>query len=118
MRYDRNACLKAVLSILLLFALFNVSAMAQPVNGVQVTRIINGSSTFEYMPGDTFAVELDYQVTGVQYLATISETLDNGLTIVNSSNAYVYDTASKTYRWNVTSPVSGLVAARYYTRYR
>ena len=112
MRYDRNAYLKAVLSILLLFALFNVSAMAQSVNGVQVTRIINGSGTFEYMPGDTFTVELDYQVTGVQYLATISETLDPGLAIVNSSNAYVFDSASNTYRWNVTSPVSGISSGK------
>ena len=107
-----KACIRAALVVSLLLLLLCNVASATASSGVQVTRIINGSNdpiiTPGYQAGDIFTVELDYSVTGTQYLVTIGEKLPAGWTILNSTETYRYDTATDTYQWNVTSPLNGV----------
>lgn len=118
MLWDKKACFKAALTILLLISIFNMSAIAQPADGVSVTRIINGSSTSgdgNYKAGDNVLVELDYHVVGVQYLVNVAEMLPSTKwQIINSTEPFTYDQASGTYRWNITSPLNGVKDGKIY----
>lgn len=110
---DKRTCLKAILTILLLYSIINVPAMAKSVGTLDVARIVNGShSTANYAAGDMFVVELDYTATGTLYAASVNETLPNGWNIVDSSRQYTFD--GKTYRWDITSPISGITSGKIY----
>jgi methanogen extracellular protein (TIGR04279 family) len=117
---DKKACIKALIVVVLLCAMSNVAATAQtPSTGVQIYRIMNGSDNYVtpgFLAGDYVTVELDYSVTGAQYLVTISETLPTGWTIIDSTESYSHasSSAGETYSWSITSPLTGVSTGKLY----
>ncbi len=88
----------------------NGTAFSLSSGDMIVTRLVNGSATAtaQYLPGDSFTVQLDYVVTGKLYAVTINETLPAGWSIADSNAEFSHDAVTNTYSWNITSPLSGV----------
>ena len=98
---------------IILMAFMPTGQAVAAMTGVDVTRIINGSTEFSgqtpgYKAGDCFVVELSYAVTGTQYAVRISEELPDGWNVLDSDRDYTYDIITNTVTWTTTNLYSGV----------